>query len=172
MRTLTGEPSGSSARAFAPRWRPGAADRRITPLAMALSFVLLVGCADVPGSTSSKVDPAARVEPMVGSDLKRLVLDKRAVEHIGITTVPVAPGPAGPAGAQRAVVPYSAILYQPTGTTLVYTNPEPLVYVRHPVTVESVQGDTVILSAGPPPGTGVVSVGGAELLGVEFGVGK
>jgi hypothetical protein len=171
MRTLTGEPRGSSPRGVS-EGRPDAVDRRAPPLVVVLALVLLVACGEVPASTSTKVDPAARVEPVPGTDLNKLVLDQRAVEHIGITTVPVAPGPPGPDGAPRAVVPYSAILYQPTGSTLVYTNPAPLVYVRHPVAVEAIQGDAVILSAGPPMGTGVVSVGGAELLGVEFGVGK
>lgn len=140
-------------------------------LLAAVSLALLAACGEVPTSSASKVDPAARVEPLAGTDLKKLVLTEEAVEHIGITVVPVAPGSARD-GVERRVVPYSAVLYQPTGATLVYINPAPLVFLGHPVTVESISGDTATLSAGPPPGTGVVSVGGAELLGVEFGVGK
>ena len=145
--------------------------RRCCMLVVA-SLLLVAGCREVPASTSSKVDPAARIEPVPGSDLKRLVLTDKAVEQIGVVVVPVAQGPASPDGVERRVVPYSSLLYQADGTTLVYTNPAPLVFVRQPVTVESVQSDGVTLSAGPPAGTSVVSVGGAELLGVEFGVGK
>jgi hypothetical protein len=33
-------------------------------------------------------------------------------------------------------------------------------------------GETAVLNEGPAPNTSVVTVGGAELLGIEFGVGK
>ena len=72
----------------------------------------------------------------------------------------------------RRVVDYSAVVYEPKGDTAVYTNPEPLVFVRKPVKVEYIEGDVAVLSDGPPVGTAVVTVGTAELLGMEFGVGK
>jgi hypothetical protein len=34
------------------------------------------------------------------------------------------------------------------------------------------QGEMALLRIGPAPGARVVTVGGAELLGTEFGVGK
>jgi len=40
------------------------------------------------------------------------------------------------------------------------------------VKVESIDGDVVVLKEGPPPGTAVVTAGGSELTGIEFGVGK
>ena len=75
------------------------------------------------------------------------------------------------AGAQtRKVVPSGAVLYDAQGKTWVYTNPEPLVYVRHPITVDYFDGDRVILSSdGPATGTTVVTVGAAELFGAEYG---
>jgi len=69
------------------------------------------------------------------------------------------------------VVPYAAVIYGVHGETWVYTNPEPLVYVREPVTVHYIEGDLAVLSEGPPAGTVVVTAGGAELLGAESGVG-
>jgi hypothetical protein len=57
------------------------------------------------------------------------------------------------------------------GAAWVYTAPEPLVYVRHPIVVDYVEGDRAVLSKGPPPGTAVVTVGVAELYGIEVGVG-
>jgi hypothetical protein len=57
------------------------------------------------------------------------------------------------------------------GETWTYTSPEPLTFVRAPITVEAIDADLAYLSAGPAPGTEVVTVGAAELFGVESGVG-
>jgi hypothetical protein len=75
-------------------------------------------------------------------------------------------------GTQRLVVPYAAVLYGLEGETWVYTNPEPLVFIRQPITVEYIQGDQAYLTEGPPTGPKIVTVGGAELLGTETGVSK
>ncbi len=75
-------------------------------------------------------------------------------------------------GQGRKIVPYAAVLYDPKGNTWVYTNPQPLVFIRQPIYIETIRGNEVILSGGPPAGTAVVTVGGAELYGTEFGVGK
>jgi hypothetical protein len=98
----------------------------------------------------------------------------------------------------RKVVPYSAIVYDTKGGAWVYTNPEPLVYVRHAVTVSffevektkltsndiyattSIEDFLVayggrgraVLLEGPPVGTQVVAVGAMELFGAETGIGK
>lgn len=69
----------------------------------------------------------------------------------------------------RKVVPYGAVLYDAKGKAWVYTNPEPLVFVRQPISVEYFDGDRVVLSDGPAPGTTVVTVGASELLGTEQG---
>jgi hypothetical protein len=66
---------------------------------------------------------------------------------------------------------YSAVIYGAHGETWVYTNPEPLTYVRHPVTVDYIEDGTAFLSDGPASGTEVVSVGVTELFGAEFEVG-
>jgi hypothetical protein len=71
----------------------------------------------------------------------------------------------------RRVIPFAAVLYQPTGAAYTYTNPSPLVYRRLPLTVDYVTGDLAVLNDGPPAGTAVVVVGGAELTGIETGVG-
>jgi hypothetical protein len=69
----------------------------------------------------------------------------------------------------RKVVPHAAVLYDAKGKAWVYTNPESLVFVRHAVSVDYVDGDRVVLSDGPATGTAVVTVGAAELLGTEYG---
>ena len=75
-------------------------------------------------------------------------------------------------GEKRKTIPYAAVLYDAKGNAWVYTNPQPLVFIRQPVQIDTIAGDKVILVAGPPAGTAVVTVGGAELFGAEFGVGK
>ena len=70
----------------------------------------------------------------------------------------------------KFLIPYSALLYLPDGTTIAYTNPEGHAYVRETVTVESIRGDQAVLTAGPPVGTAVVTAGAAELWGTEFGI--
>ena len=70
----------------------------------------------------------------------------------------------------QAVVPYSALLYQPDGSSVIYTVTGPLTYTLVPVGVASIQGNDVYLT-GLAPGTTVVTVGGEELLGVQDGVG-
>lgn len=71
---------------------------------------------------------------------------------------------------EQLVVPYSAVMYHFDGSTWTYTNPEPFVYVRESITIDHIDGDVAFLSEGPPAGTTVVTVGAAELYGVEFGV--
>lgn len=75
-------------------------------------------------------------------------------------------------GTQRKIVPYAAVIYDVKGGTWVYTNPEPLVFVRQPVSVDYIEDDLAVLSEGPPAGTAVVTVGGALLYGAETGVSK
>ncbi len=75
-------------------------------------------------------------------------------------------------GTLRKVIPYASVLYKAGGDTWVYTNPEPLVFVRHRISINYIDGDLAVLSDGPPSGTAVVTTGAAELFGLEFGVGK
>jgi hypothetical protein len=114
-------------------------------------------------------DAPAHVEAIEGSEFSRVTLTARAAERLDIQI-----GEASDkeiAGATRRVVPYSALVYDAEGNTFVYTNPEPLVFVRAAVTVDRIDGEFVILTEGPKAGTKVASVGGALLLGTESGVG-
>jgi hypothetical protein len=63
------------------------------------------------------------------------------------------------------------LIYDADGAASVYTNPEPLVYVRAPVTVEEINNGQAQLNAGPPSGTAVVTVGAPELYGIDSGIG-
>ena len=74
--------------------------------------------------------------------------------------------------AQGLVIPYSAVLYGLNGETWAYINPAPLTFVRHPITVDYIEGGQAFLLDGPAVGTEVVTVGAPELFGTDTGVGK
>ena len=73
---------------------------------------------------------------------------------------------------ENLVVPYASILYDMSGSTWLYENTEPRVFVRRRIEVHHVQDKYAILSRGCEIGTNVVTAGAAELFGTEFGVGK
>ncbi len=70
----------------------------------------------------------------------------------------------------QKIVPYSSILYDARGNTWVYISPRPLMYVRHAIKVDFIEGDNAVLTDGPAVGTKVVSVGAPELFGAETGI--
>ncbi len=74
------------------------------------------------------------------------------------------------AGKPQKIVPYSSVLYDVRGNTWVYINPKPLVFVRHAIKVDFIEGDIAVLTDGPAIGTKVVSVGAPELFGAETGI--
>ena len=75
-------------------------------------------------------------------------------------------------GSSRKIVPYAAVIYDVSGQAWVYTNPEPLTFVRQSISIDYIEGDFAFLTEGPDAGTEVVVVGGAELYGAETGVSK
>ena len=121
-------------------------------------------------STGSTSNPPARVERMGGTDLNRVILTEQAAKRLGIEMAPVRDTQVQ--GKLRKVVPYAAVFYDLNGKTWVYTNPEPLTFVRANISVDYIEGDLAVLSEGPPSGTKVVTVGSPELYGTEFGVGQ
>lgn len=137
----------------------------------AAAAVSLSGCAKSAEVAAAKTEPV-KIDKVEGTDLSRLTLEARAVERLGLTTQTVAELSRFGDQSPRLTVPYGAVLYDAKGATWVYTNPEPLVFVRHAITVDYIKGDLAVLLEGPPVGTSVVTAGGAELAGVEFGVGK
>lgn len=133
---------------------------RSVAVVLAIATVLLAAC----GQESAEAAPeaaAVTVTEVDGSDLHRVTLSEGAAERLGIETAAVtADG-----------IPYSALLYDASGATWTYTNPEGLVFVRELVEVERIDGDVARLASGPATDTRVVTVGAAELWGAETGVG-
>jgi multidrug efflux pump subunit AcrA (membrane-fusion protein) len=113
---------------------------------------------------AAPADPPAKVEQIVvaGSKHQGVRLTDQAAKRLDVQTAPVAAGAGG-----RLVIPAAAVEYNNDGSTFVYTNPESLAYVQQAITVDSINADQAVLSAGPAAGTRVVTVGAAELLGVE-----
>jgi hypothetical protein len=113
--------------------------------------------------TASHHDPA-KLEPIKGTDVQRVIFDAVAAKRVGLQTAPIRQNGEG------KIMPYDALILDPEGNTYAYTAPEPLTYVRKEVEVDRVDGDSVVLSDGPPAGTKVVTVGAAEVYGTEFEV--
>ena len=120
------------------------------------------GCVKTATVAASRNEPF-KLEKIEGTERKRVRLEPKAAERLRLETALVT---------ESLKVPYGALLYDTKGGTSVYTVPEPLLFVRQPVTVESIDGGVVVLKDGPPVGTSVVTAGGSELTGIEFGVGK
>jgi hypothetical protein len=142
------------------------------PAAILLAAATVLGAVLLARGASSPAAPApegkpAKVEKIARSNRFRIVLSKTAADRLGIETASIAPQPGHPG---RRVIPYAAVLYDPTGGTFAYASPRPLTYVRRPIGVRSIAGGEAVLDTGPPAGTAVVTVGAAELLGAETGV--
>ena len=120
----------------------------------------LSACAPKASSTT-KVSPVT-LEPIEGTDFQRVILTEKAAERINVQTAPVS----------GSVIPYAAVIYDTEGNTWVYTNPEPLTFVRASIVIDHIEGDQAILSEDIASGTTVVTLGVSELYGAETGVSK
>jgi hypothetical protein len=142
-------------------------DRRVL-VAVAMTALTLAACNPVSTDYVREHEPA-EAEPIAGTELHRVIVEADAAERLGLRTAPVRD--ANPGEKARLIVPYGALLYDTHGGTWVYTQQEALTFVRDRVRVQRIEGDRVMLTDGPPSGTEVVTVGVAELFGVETGVG-
>jgi hypothetical protein len=134
---------------------------------------LLVAC--LPLAACKKAEEAvaageesgpAKVEHMKGAEPTRVTLTEDAAKRLDLQTA--VSRDVEVRGSMRHVIPYSAILYDTEGNTWTYTSPEPLVFVRHSIKVDFIDGEMAVLSEGLPAGTNVVTVGAEELYGSEL----
>jgi hypothetical protein len=128
-----------------------------------VAVLILSACAGAP-SDEHVIDEPVTVEPIKGQDVSRITLRASAAKRLDIQTAAVE------ITGNVMTVPSAAVLVDPTGTFWVYTNPTPLVFVRHRVGIDHEEGDKTFLTEGPPAGTKIVTVGVAELYGSETGV--
>lgn len=139
--------------------------------AVALLVFISGSSSETAAGTTTKSGPAVIGDKNESTGIASVTLIEKAAERLGIETVAVAEANDVREGSSGSLaVPYGAILYDAKGSSFVYTVAGPLSYVRAPITVEYVEGDQAILSAGPSVGTQVVSVGVAELYGAETGM--
>lgn len=135
-----------------------------------LSLATLGGCSSVDAAAPKARDPFTidrNATPPI------LHLEPAAASRIGVQTSPTTGDVVLRQGFARGVaIPYGALLYKPDGTTLVYARIADGTFGSLLVTVDHIRDGVVALSAGPPAGTPVVTTGAAELMGIEYGVGK
>jgi hypothetical protein len=141
--------------------------RRRAASALLIGVIVVTGMA---GCSSSSAPPArqippARMAPAGATGALSVVLTPLGAERIGIQTA------SSVADKKLVIVPYQALLYEPDGRTVVYTQTGTYTYTRQFVTVATINGNQVLVSAGLPAGVPVVTVGAEELLGVQNGVG-
>ena len=130
-------------------------------LAAIAAGLALAGCGGQ--SEDDATQSPAQVEQVKGTKLNRITLTPEAAERLDIQTT------AARRKGTRTVIPYAAVLYDPDGKTWTYTSPKRLVFVRKDISVDRIDGQSAVLSAGPAAGTSVVTVGADELWGVEYG---
>jgi hypothetical protein len=131
---------------------------------IAVAALALGACNSATTSGETKVE-AITIAEDEASGLKTLTLSDKAAERLGVETAQVA------ATGSQMTIPYAAVVYDASGQTWAYVNESGLTYKRAEITVSEIDGDTARLTAGPPAGTAVVTVGAAELYGAEIGVG-
>jgi hypothetical protein len=133
--------------------------------AVALVVLFSGSSSETASGTTTVSQPYEIGEKDATTGIASVTLHEKAAERTGIGTATVEEGSAG-----TLAVPYSAIWYDAKGHSFVYTVTGPLSYIRAPITVDRVEGDRAILSAGPSAGTEVVTQGVAELYGAETGL--
>jgi hypothetical protein len=117
--------------------------------------------------TTADETPPVLVEPITGTDLKRLTLSASAAERLDVQTDVVRVTQSG-----ELVVPSAALIITPDGRFWVYASPEPLTFERRELTQVTEEDFEAQFTAGPSEGTIVAVLGVPELYGAEFGIGK
>jgi hypothetical protein len=128
------------------------------------------GCSEAGASNEENPETAVTVqEPAEEGQPARITVSARAEQRLGLRTEPVRPL-TGQAGGATEVIAYSAVVYDEDGKSWTFSAPSPRTYIRVPIVISSITGQTVQLKSGPPVGTQVVVVGAPELVGAEAGI--
>ena len=135
-------------------------------IAVAGAALLLAACDKGVATSPAKAAAPAAAAPQQPGAVRRITLKEAEVKSLGIAFAEVTKD------GERLTAPYGALLYDANGGEWIFINPEPAVFTRSPIKVESIVGDKMYLARGPDAGTKLVTHGAAELYGIEFGVGK
>lgn len=141
---------------------------RFTVLTVAaFTACLATPCASaLAAETPVKKIMPARVEATNDAKIMKVTLTPKAAERLGIVIDEVRADPSG-----RLIVPYASVLYDLTGKTWVYISADPLTFARGAVVIDTIKGDNVYLTDGPPAGTKVLAAGVPQVFGTEVKVG-
>ena len=133
----------------------------------AFTACLAAPCASaLAAETAVKKILPARVEATNDAKIMKVTLTPKAAERLGVVIDEVRADPSG-----RRIVPYASVLYDLTGKTWVYISADPLTFVRGAVVIDTIKGDNVYLTDGPPAGTKVLAAGVPQVFGSEVKVG-
>src|SRR4029450_3838023 len=112
----------------------------------AFTAFLAAPCASaLAAETAVKKVMPARVEATSDAKIMKVTLTPKAAERLGVMIDEVRADPSG-----RRIVPYASVLYDLTGKTWVYVSADPLTFVRGAVVIDTIKGDNVYLTDGPP----------------------
>ena len=133
----------------------------------AFAACLAVPCVSaLAAETAVKKILPARVEATSDAKIMKVTLTPKAAERLGVVSDEVRADPSG-----RRIVPYASVLYDLTGKTWVYISADPLTFARGAVVIDTIKGDNVYLTDGPPAGTKVLATGVPQVFGTEVKVG-
>jgi hypothetical protein len=130
---------------------------------VAIALATSAGCAEIESTTAEPYEPAA-LESTGPDRPARIILTEEAVDRVALQTTEVK------TLGKDLTVDHTALVFDKAGKPWVFTMVGPRTYVRAAIGIKEVQDKLVILSAGPPAGTQVVTVGAIELWGAELGI--
>jgi hypothetical protein len=130
---------------------------------VAVAVATPAGCAEIESVTAEPYEPAA-LESTGPDKPARVILTEEAVDRVALQTTEVK------ALGKDLTVDHAALVFDKAGKPWVFSVVGPRTYIRATVTIKEVEDNVVTLSAGPPAGTQVVTVGAIELWGAELGI--
>jgi hypothetical protein len=130
---------------------------------VAVAVATSAGCAEIESVTAEPYEPAA-LESTGPDKPARVILTEEAVDRVALQTTEVK------ALGKDLTVDHAALVFDKAGKPWVFSVVGPRTYIRATVTIKEVEDNVVTLSAGPPAGTQVVTVGAIELWGAELGI--
>ena len=106
------------------------------------AVIAVTGCSSSP--PPARQVPPARMERTGATGVLSVVLTPLGAQRIGLQTAPSV------ADQKLVIVPFQALLYEPSGRTAVYTRTGTYTYTRQYVTVAAINGNQVLVSSGLP----------------------
>ena len=137
--------------------------RAVLGCIVAIAVATSAGCAEIESVMAEPYEPAA-LESTGPDKPARITLTDEAVDRVALQTTEVK------ALGKDLTVDHAALVFDKAGKPWLFTVVGPRTYVRAAISIKETQDGLVIMSAGPPVGTQVVTVGAIELWGAELGI--